>query len=372
MKRQRIFTIVGTRPEAIKLAPVIRRLGEHPRVEHKVILSGQHSELAHSALQTFQIDHDIDLDLMQDNQSLGGLTARALTAFERLYCAQPPDCAVVQGDTTTAFAAALAAFYQGIRVAHVEAGLRTDDPANPFPEEVNRRFIAQLATLHFAPTERARENLLREGVRPEQIFVTGNTGIDALLEIAKRERPLPAPVARARARGWRLLLVTAHRRESFGAPLERICAALRAIVERNRDIAVVYSVHPNPNVAIPVRRLLADTERISLVAAPDYEVFVELMKAADLILTDSGGIQEEAPSLDKPVLVLRTVTERVEAVAAGAAVVVGTDQAQIVDTVEWLLRDDAAYRRMTRVANPYGDGHAAARIVDAITALSVP
>jgi UDP-N-acetylglucosamine 2-epimerase (non-hydrolysing) len=283
-----------------------------------------------------------------------------------------PDWVVVQGDTTTAFVAALAAFYARIPVAHVEAGLRTDDSANPFPEEVNRRFIAQLAALHFAPTRRAHDNLVREGVRPERIFVTGNTGIDALLEIAKRERPLPASVARARANGWRVLLVTAHRRESFGDPLERICAALRSIVERNGDVCVVYPVHPNPNVTVPVRRLLADVERIFLVDATDYETFVELMKAADLILTDSGGIQEEAPSLDKPVLVLRAVTERMEAVAAGAALVVGTDPAQIVGTAEWLLRDDAAYRRMTGVANPYGDGHAAERIVAVITAPPVP
>ncbi len=365
--RLKIFTVVGTRPEAIKLAPVIQRLARHPQVNHKVVLGEQHRELLHSALAVFGIQSDINLGLMEENQTLAELNARALKAFEALYQGERPDWVIVQGDTTTAFAAALASFYHRISIAHVEAGLRTDDLYNPFPEEINRRFIDQLSTLHFAPTERARQNLLREGIPAERIFVTGNTGIDALLEVAARDGRLPAEVALAKRNGHRLLLVTAHRRENFGPPLANICLALRALVERNADLLVNYAVHPNPNVCKPVRSALGGLDRIHLTDALDYEGFVGLMKACELILTDSGGIQEEAPSLGKPVLVLRKVTEREEAIEAGTAQLVGTEPEAIVDAVERLLRDRMAYARMSQIRNPYGDGHAAERIVRVLT-----
>ena len=367
MKRQRILTIVGTRPEAIKLAPVIRRLQEHPHVHHTLALSGQHAALAHGALRSFGLQHDVDLELMQENQSLSVLAARTLAAFEELYRARRPDWVLVQGDTTTAFAGALAAFYQQIRVAHVEAGLRTYNATNPFPEEINRRFIAQLAALHFAPTARAEKNLLREGISADRIFVTGNTGIDALHEMAQRAGPLPPAIARAQANGWRMLLVTAHRRESFGRPLARICAAVRSIVDGHRDVFAVYSLHPNPNVSGPVRELLGNTDRIFLVDAAGYDAFVPLMKASHVILTDSGGIQEEAPALGKPVIVLRATTERREGLASGGAIMGGTNPRRIAQTIQWLLENEHAYRRMARIRSPYGDGQAAARIVEILT-----
>ena len=367
MPRVKVLTIVGTRPEAIKLAPVIRRLNEHAAVHHKVVLTGQHRELLDSALRVFGIRADYNLALMEENQGLSRLTAKSLQALEALFRKEGSDWVVVQGDTTTAFAAGLAAFYLRVPVAHVEAGLRTDDLYNPFPEELNRRFIDQLARLHFAPTERARRNLLREGFDDRSIFVTGNTGIDALLEVAERNGHLPSHLQSVWEEGQRLLLVTAHRRESFGGPLANVTRALRALVERNADISVVYVVHPNPNVCGPVRSALAGLERVLVPDALDYEEFVALMRACDLILTDSGGIQEEAPSLGKPVLVLRETTERVEAIEAGTAQLVGTNVDRIVGAAERLLRDRQAYERMTKVRNPYGDGHASERIVAILT-----
>lgn len=362
MKRLKVCTILGTRPEAIKLAPVIKRLDQHPDVEQRVLVTGQHQELLNQMLDLFEIRPARNLQIMRRNQRLAGLTARVLKEVEQDLLRHKPNWVVVQGDTTSALAAALAAYYLRIPVAHVEAGLRTNDRYNPFPEEINRRFIDHLAQLHFAPTERARLNLLRESLETSSIHVTGNTGIDALLEIASRDaNSLPLTVD---LDGKRLLLVTAHRRESFGHELLNICRALRTVVERNSDVQVIYSVHPNPNVTNLVRRELESVSRLQLTAPLDYLQFVQLMKRSFIILTDSGGIQEEAPSLGKPVLVLRARTERVEAIDAGTAKLIGTNTERIVEEAERLLNDSAEYARMAQACNPYGDGQAAGRIVN--------
>lgn len=379
MSKLKVCVAFGTRPEAIKLAPVIQRLARHPGVEQRVLVSGQHRQLLDQVLELFGIQPAKDLKVMQADQTLGALTARVLHEVEEDLLTYRPDWLVVQGDTTTAMASALAAYYQRIPVAHVEAGLRTNDRLNPFPEEINRRFIGQIACLHFAPTERARQNLLREGVGADTIHVTGNTAIDALLEIAGRNRAAPFPAGANGSPGrltkelalrlpfddecQRLLLVTGHRRESFGEELLNICDALRALVTRNPDVHVLYAVHPNPNVCTPVRRELAGLPRVHLVPALDYASFVYLMQYSFLILTDSGGIQEEAPSLGKPVLVLRSRTERLEAIEAGTAKLVGTDTGRIIEETERLLRDPALYARMAQARNPYGDGRASQRIV---------
>jgi len=357
----KVCTVFGTRPEAIKLAPVIRCLEGQPGVEQRVVVTGQHRELLDQALDLFSIRPALDLRVMTQKQDLGTLTARILAQLAKDFLQHRPDWVVVQGDTTTAFTAALAAFYLRIPVAHVEAGLRTNDRYNPYPEEINRRFVDQLASLHFAPTEKARANLLKEFFDAGTIHVTGNTGIDALLEIAGRT---PHTNATGDGSGSRLILVTAHRRESFGLELLNICDALRELVRRNPELHILYVIHPNPNVRVPVQRALAGVPRIETVAALDYLSFVQLMKRSWLILTDSGGIQEEAPSLGKPVLVMRDRTERVEAIEAGTARLVGTNPAQIVGETEKLLHDFVQYSQMAQTRNPYGDGYAAARIVE--------
>ena len=361
MNEMKICIVLGTRPEAIKLAPVIRCLEGQTGVNQRVVVTGQHRELLDQVLNLFSIRPALDLRVMTPEQGLGALTARILQQLEKDFLQYRPDWVVVQGDTTTAFAAALAAFYLRIPVAHVEAGLRTNDRYNPYPEEINRRFVDHLASLHFAPTERARANLLMESLDKTTIHVTGNTGIDALRQIASR-----VPHVNEGADGWgrRLILVTAHRRESFGTELRNICQALRDLVARNPELHILYAVHPNPNVTVPVQRTLAGVPRIEVVAALDYLNFVQLMKRSWLILTDSGGIQEEAPYLGKPVLVMRARTERIEAIEAGTARLVGTDSAQIVGETEKLLHDFAQYSQMAQARNPYGDGHAAERIVD--------
>jgi UDP-N-acetylglucosamine 2-epimerase (non-hydrolysing) len=366
-----VMTILGTRPEAIKLAPVIHELARHPdRIRSYVCSTGQHRELLEGALRAFDIHPDFDLQLMQPGQRLTDLTARILTALDGVLESAAPDWVLVQGDTTTVMAASLAAFYRHIRIGHVEAGLRSGDKRRPFPEEVNRRIADVLADLHFAPTQAARDNLLREGAPPERVIVTGNTVIDALLATARRidshtliARIGDLPDLDAR----RMILVTSHRRESFGPPFAEICRALRAIAERYRgEVQIIYPIHFNPNILHPARALLGDVPNIALIQPVDYETMVALMQHAYLILTDSGGIQEEAPSLHKPVLVLRDVTERQEVVALGAARLVGTDYERIVNETARLLEDAQAYRRMASVANPYGDGRASERIVGAI------
>jgi UDP-N-acetylglucosamine 2-epimerase (non-hydrolysing) len=363
-----ILFIFGTRPEAIKLCPVIRRLrAACDTLEPRVCVTAQHRSMLDQVLACFDVLPDHDLNLMTPDQTLAQITGRVLTAVDPILMAERPAMAVVQGDTTTTMAAALAAFYRGIPVAHVEAGLRTGDLTRPFPEELNRVVTGRLADLHFAPTERARRNLLAEGTPAEQIFITGNSGIDALFHVVEGLKQ-----GRLEAAEWpwidstrKLVLVTAHRRENFGEGIERICRAIAELAVR-QDTQVVYPVHRNPKVLGPVTKRLGSLPNVVLLPPLDYGAFVDLMRRCYLVITDSGGIQEEAPSLGKPVLVMRESTERPEAVEAGTVVLVGDDPARIVEAADRLLSDEEAYRRMATVHNPYGDGHAAERIVDRI------
>ena len=359
--------MLGTRPEALKLVPLIRALRLHPdRFETSVIATAQHREMLDQVLSLFQIAPDVDLDLMRPNQTLAELTGNVLEQVTCRLTAARPDLVVVQGDTTTAFTGALAAFYARIPIAHVEAGLRSRDLGNPFPEEANRRLTAVVADIHLAPTPLARRRLMKEGVPRRKIVVTGNTIVDTLHDLleggVRQTRSIEWPF-----NGGRVLVVTSHRRESWGHDLEDICRALRDLVARFPDLEVVYPVHLNPNVREPVNRMLAGVERIHLISPLDYIGFVDLMRRAYVILTDSGGIQEEGPTLGKPLLVLRRVTERPEAFRAGLAKLVGTDRESIVTQVARLLTDPNAYHEMSTGINPYGDGRAAERIVEALT-----
>jgi UDP-N-acetylglucosamine 2-epimerase (non-hydrolysing) len=360
----RIFVIFGTRPEAIKLCPLVRRLRLQPDdFETLVCVTAQHREMLDNALETFSVRPDYDLDLMQPGQTLAELTARVLVAIDPVLESTRPDLAIVQGDTTTTLAAALASFYRGIPVAHVEAGLRTGDLKQPFPEELNRVLTSRLTALHFAPTERAAEALWREGTDRASVFVTGNTGIDAVLFVrdALASGTLQPPEWEWLDAGKRLILVTSHRRENFGPGFRSAMRALARLASRG-DAQIVYPVHRNPNVAGPARAILGGTRNVVLLDPLPYAPFVDLMRRCRLIITDSGGIQEEAPSLGKPVLVLRDKTERPEAVEAGTVKLVGTAEDRIVAEAARLLEDEEEYARMTRVHNPYGDGLACERI----------
>ncbi len=359
----RVLAIVGTRPEGIKMAPVIQELERRPEdFEVQVCATAQHREMLDQALDLFSISPHIDLDLMQPNQTLSQVAARVLLALEPVMAGWRPDWALVQGDTTTVMAAAICAHNNQVRVGHVEAGLRSFDRANPFPEEMNRVVADHVSDLHFAPTPGARDNLLREGVPEASIHVTGNTVVDALLQVAAQPWAPPQgdPLQQIDP-AKRLLLVTAHRRENFGAPLRGICSALRSLARRD-DVQIVYPVHLNPNVRQPVHDALGDIPNVLLIPPVGYRRLVHLMQASALILTDSGGIQEEAPSLGKPVLVLRSVTERPEGIEAGTARLVGTDPGRITAEATHLLENDTAYQTMARAVNPYGDGKAAQRI----------
>jgi UDP-N-acetylglucosamine 2-epimerase (non-hydrolysing) len=365
MSRRKIVTILGTRPEVIKLAPVIRELQRHcSTFDHTIVTTAQHRQMLDQVLEAFAIEPDIDLGLMEPNQDLAGFASRSLLSLSSLLSELKPDAVLVQGDTTTVMTAALAAFYKGIRVGHIEAGLRSFDRYQPFPEEINRRLASCLASAHFAPTARARLNLLREGVSEESIFVTGNTIVDALKSISLEASYDDPSLTALDSGSGRVLLVTAHRRENHGAPLRSICEALKTLTHRFTDIEVVYPVHLNPVVDGLVREELGKTARVHLINPASYRDLLRLMKRSYLILTDSGGIQEEAPSFHKPVLVLREVTERPELVEANAGKVVGTDARTIVEAASLLLTDAAAYARMSAAENPFGDGHAAERIVD--------
>ncbi|RMF61154.1 MAG: UDP-N-acetylglucosamine 2-epimerase (non-hydrolyzing) [Calditrichaeota bacterium] len=368
LSRRKILTIIGTRPEAIKLAPVVMELNRRPeRFVSRVCVTGQHRQMLHQALAPFEIRPDVDLKIMSPGQTLAQVTARAVTGLDDVLASERPDVVLVQGDTTTAMCGALAAFYHQIPVGHVEAGLRTGNKFAPYPEEINRRLVAPLTDYHFAPTECARDALLREGVPEETVFVTGNTVIDALLWIRKKvQRNRPKELSGlVEVLGDRpMVLVTGHRRESFGAGFENICLAIREVAERFPDVAFVYPVHLNPNVRRPVHRILGKHERVHLIEPLSYEPFVWLMDRATVVLTDSGGVQEEAPSLGKPVLVMRETTERPEGVAAGNARLVGVSRERIVEALSLLLRDPNARAEMASVNNPYGDGHAANRIVE--------
>jgi UDP-N-acetylglucosamine 2-epimerase (non-hydrolysing) len=357
--RRRIVCVVGTRPEAIKMAHVVDALRRESWADSYLLLTGQHRELLDQVMPLFGLRADEDLGVMRPGQELAALTAQLVTALDEAFARARPDAVLAQGDTTTVLCAALVAFYRRVPFGHVEAGLRTGDLRSPFPEEANRVLASRLARWHFAPTETARAVLLREGVDPATVHVTGNTVIDALLRVAPRARGVDL----AFADGRRLMLLTAHRRENFGAPMEEVFGAVRELADRFTDLAVLYPVHPNPNVKEPAGRILGGHPRICLVAPLDYEPFVAAMAASHLVLTDSGGVQEEAPALRKPVLVVRRETERPEAVDAGVVRLVGPVRERIVGAVAELLTDPAAYRAMARGVSPYGDGHAAERIV---------
>lgn len=367
---KRVLFIFGTRPEAIKLCPVIRYMRTAcPALEAKVCVTAQHRAMLDQVLECFDVRPDYDLDLMTPGHTLAQLTARILSALDPLLGTGEFALAVVQGDTTTTMAGSLAAFYRRIPVAHVEAGLRTGDLAHPFPEEMNRLVAGRLAVLHFAPTQSARRNLLAEGIAGDRIFVTGNSGIDAVLHIAGelgqgRLHPAPWPWIDPRKR---LIVVTAHRRESFGGGIGRICDALATLAGRG-DVQIVYPVHRNPHVLDPVTQRLEGRDNLVLLEPLDYVSFVDLMRRAYLLITDSGGIQEEAPSFGKPVLVMRERTERPEAVEAGTVKLVGTNSHRIVEEAEYLLENEDEYLRRSRIHNPYGDGHASERITAAIAA----
>jgi UDP-N-acetylglucosamine 2-epimerase (non-hydrolysing) len=364
----RVVAVLGTRPEAIKLAPVIRALrSESLAFDTRVVVTGQHRQMLDQVLRRFRISPDADLDVMRPNQRLGELTGRILDSVDAILSDLRPDLLIVQGDTTTAFVTTLAGFYHHIPVAHVEAGLRTYDLRNPFPEEANRRLISVLADVHFAPTHASAEALVQEGIPPDRVAVTGNTVVDALETLLDVPFSFAGtPLESLPLDGRRVILVTSHRRESWGRDLENICLAIRDIVGAFPDVAVVYPVHLNPNVRSTVERTLADAERVYLTEPLDYLTFINLARTSLLILTDSGGIQEEAPTLGKPVLLLRSVTERPEAFLAGRASIVGTSRAEIVRQTSRLLSDATAYGAMTRGENPYGDGRAAERIARGI------
>lgn len=371
---RRILTVFGTRPEAIKLAPVLRLCAApETGLESIVCVTSQHKEMLVQVLELFGITPDYDLGVMEDDQDLFDLNSKIIIGMRGVLEDSRPHMVLVQGDTSTAFLAALAAYYKRVPVAHVEAGLRTGDKYNPFPEELNRTFISSITDIHFAPTERAKKNLLDEHVSLDNIFITGNTVIDALnitVEKVKHRAPADYPCLDGIDFAKRIVLVTGHRRENFGEGLRNICAALTALAENHDDIVIVYPVHFNPNVRKEVMKTLDSVPNIRLKEPMNYEEFVYLMNRSHLILTDSGGIQEEAPSLGKPVLVMRRATERPEAIEAGTAVLVGTDTANIVEQTERLLSDDKAYREMASAGNPYGDGTAAEKIVAALTKLT--
>jgi UDP-N-acetylglucosamine 2-epimerase (non-hydrolysing) len=360
-----IICLVGTRPECVKMAPVILALRQKSSVRTCVVSTGQHKQLVEQTLQIFGIVPDVDLGVMVPNQSLSGLSARIFERLDPVLVEKAPALLLAQGDTTSVMVAALACFYRQIPYGHVEAGLRTGDLANPFPEELNRVVAGLVSTIHFAPTERARQNLLDERTPDSKILVTGNTVIDALLSVTSTDLPCEYP----RKQTNKLVLVTAHRRENLGAPLERICDALRVLHDRMPDTEFVYPVHPNPNVRSAVMPRLAGLDRFHLIDPVDYLTISALMQRAHVVITDSGGIQEEAPALGKPVLVLRHETERPEAVDAGVAMLIGTEPERIVHEVYRVCTDEAVYRSMARGISPYGDGHAAARIASACEAL---
>lgn len=374
----KVLSVFGTRPEAIKMAPVVKSLAHAPRIEARVAVTAQHREMLDQVLELFGIVPDYDLDLMQPGQDLSQITSGVLIGLKSVLEDFAPDLVLVHGDTTTTLAASLAAYYHRIPLGHVEAGLRTGNIFSPWPEEINRKVASAITRLHFAPTDKARQNLLREGVPDAHIHVTGNTVIDALLDVvarldgdAKQSEALDQQLGVDPSR--RLILVTGHRRESFGGGFEQICDALRRLAERD-NIHIIYPVHLNPNVIGPVRERLGATSNISLIPPQNYLPFAHLMRRAEIILTDSGGVQEEAPSLGKPVLVMRDTTERPEAIEAGTVKLVGTNSDLIVREVTRLLDDRAAYDVMAKSHNPYGDGRAAGRVRDVILdyALSTP
>lgn len=365
----KILVVIGTRPEAIKMAPVILSLNKQRGIQCKVCVTGQHSDLLDNVLSFFKIKADFDLKVMTDNQQLNDVTSKIISAIDPIYHKEQPHVVLVHGDTNTSFAAALAAFYRKIKIGHVEAGMRTRNLQLPFPEEGNRVLTSHIANYHFAPTSQNVANLKHDGIKNKYIIKTGNTVIDSLLITAKKVKRFSKEVNDSKLKNilepnTKIILVTGHRRENLGKPLESICDALLNIAENNKDLTIVYPVHPNPNVNRVVYKLLSHSPNILLTPPLNYPDFVLLMKNAFLILTDSGGIQEEGPSLDKPVLVLRNITERPEAIKAGTVKLVGTNSKNIINQVQTLINSDTAYKKMSGKTNPYGDGNAAQRITD--------
>ncbi|KZL90084.1 non-hydrolyzing UDP-N-acetylglucosamine 2-epimerase [Clostridium magnum] len=367
MNKIKVITIFGTRPEAIKMAPLVKKLNEEKNIESKVCVTAQHREMLDQVLELFNIKPDFDLNIMKAKQSLTGITTRVLEGLEEIFEQEKPDLVLVHGDTTTTFAGALAAFYQKIKVGHVEAGLRTYDKYFPFPEEMNRKLTGAVADLHFAPTSGSKNNLLREGISEKDIFVTGNTVIDAMeFTVEDSYRFSNKELNDIDYSERKVIMVTAHRRENWGEGIENICKALKTIVEKNEDVELVYLVHLNPVVKDVVHKVLGEVERVHLLSPLDTKETHNLMNKCHMIMTDSGGLQEEAPHLGKPVLVLRDVTERPEAVKSGTVKLVGTDVNTIVNTANELIKNSTEYDKMSRAINPYGDGEASQRIVAAI------
>lgn len=361
MEKLTVMSIFGTRPEAIKMAPVVLELCKYPQIKSVVAVTAQHREMLDQVLNLFDIRPDFDLNIMSEGQTLFDITSRALLGLDKVLTEAKPDVVLVHGDTTTTFAGALAAFYHQIEVGHVEAGLRTRNKFSPYPEEMNRRLTGALADLNFAPTSTAKENLLREGVDSDKIFVTGNTVIDALFKTVRADFQFPDLDL-----SKRIILVTTHRRENWGEPLRQVYKALKSLVEEFSDVEVIFPVHKNPKVRAVVNEELGGVERVCLIDPLDYEPFANLINKATLIMTDSGGLQEEAPALGKPVLVLRDTTERPEAVDAGTVKLIGTNREKVYGAAKILLADKSEYKKMAEARSPYGDGHAAQRIVKAL------
>lgn len=366
MERIKVITVFGTRPEAVKMAPLVKELGKRKEIISKVCVTAQHREMLDQVLELFNIKPDFDLDIMKENQSLTGITSRVLKGLEELFNEEKPDIILVHGDTTTTFAASLASFYQQIKVGHVEAGLRTFDKYFPFPEEMNRKLTGAIADLHFAPTKKSKNNLLREGVNEDQIFITGNTVIDAMEYTVQDGYKFSTGLLNEIDFNKKVILVTAHRRENWGKGIENICKALRIIAEENRDVEIIYLVHLNPIVKDVAEKYLYGVPRVHLLPPLDTRETHNLMNKCYMVMTDSGGLQEEAPHLGKPVLVLRNVTERPEAVEAGTVKLVGTEIEDIIDEAYKILKNKEVYDSMSKALNPYGDGKASERIVDAI------
>ena len=368
MKKIRVMTVFGTRPEAIKMCPLVLEMQKHKDcIETIVAVTAQHREMLDQVLHLFKLTPDYDLNIMTSGQTLYDVTGRVLTGLRDVIAEAKPDLVLVHGDTTTTFAGAMAAFYAQVAVGHVEAGLRTGNKYSPYPEEMNRKLTGSLADYHFAPTSTSRQNLLKENVNPEQVYVTGNTVIDALATTIQKDFKFEDEVInKALASGKRLILMTTHRRENLGEPLRHVYKALKKVLELHPDVAVLFPVHKNPKVREIVDQELGKAERVYLTEPMDYEPFANLMARADLILTDSGGIQEEAPALGKPVLVLRDTTERPEAVTAGTVEMVGTGYAEVLAAANRLLDDESYYKQMAEAVNPYGDGKACQRIVSFI------
>ncbi|RCX14327.1 UDP-N-acetylglucosamine 2-epimerase [Anaerobacterium chartisolvens] len=367
MKKLKVMTVFGTRPEAIKMAPLVKELEGNEKIQSVVCVTAQHRQMLDQVLNIFNIRPDYDLNIMKDMQTLAGITTRAIEGLNGIFADEKPDIVLVHGDTTTTFAGSLAAFYNKIPVGHVEAGLRTFDKYSPYPEEMNRKLTGALADMHFAPTGKSRQNLLNENIPKDKIYVTGNTAIDALKAIVTDKRGLSGTgLPQIDYPGARVIVVTAHRRENLGEPLKSICRALRVIADKYADVHIIYPVHLNPAVQNVAREILGGHERIHLIDPPDYQEFAALMNKSCFIMTDSGGVQEEAPSLGKPVLVLRNETERPEGISAGTLKLAGTDEDRIIALAGELLEDASIYGMMSKAVNPYGDGQACKRIAQAL------